>query len=500
MDGHTRTRTGALLGSIPFMAPEQRRDARAVRPATDVYALSVTLGWLLLGEAPEEPWTEEAAAQLRSVRAPEGLVQAFAAAGARRPEDRPADGAALLEVLRGCGVVPAPVPMPAGWEGVREEAPGGAVRGAAAPSGAHDPPTLAAQDPYKPNRGGVPTTPPGWRGRWVGGMSGFLVAGLLAGGLALSGNRAELGLKGAGSNLPDPPELPMCADAPTQWVDHVELGPEESVDADIADVDGDGLPDVLFANVMAESVSIWWGRKAGLPTERTDVKVGRVATVPAIADVDDDGNPDLVAGLYDDAAIGVVLGLGGRAFSAPATTTQEPPPFRVGLAGGGTGAWVLALQQLTDPMIYLRAPSTSLRERWGPQTRLLSVPSVEASRVIGGREASVWYAEGTALLRGAISENGLVQRTVRTELGQQVRAVLHDGTHRDAVIARLAGDTHDTFVRVSVTQPLCRVGIRSRDKLVHVLGDVDQDGVADLIETRTCERCSSNHVFVRGVR
>jgi serine/threonine-protein kinase len=131
MDGHTRTRTGALLGSIPFMAPEQRRDARAVQPATDVYALSVTLGWLLLGEAPEEPWTEEAAAQLRSVRAPEGLVHAFAAAGARRPEDRPADGAALLEVLRGCGVVPAPVPMPEGWEGVREEAPIATVRAAA---------------------------------------------------------------------------------------------------------------------------------------------------------------------------------------------------------------------------------------------------------------------------------------------------------------------------------------------------------------------------------
>ncbi len=74
--------------------------------------------------------------------------------------------------------------------------------------------------------------------------------------------------------------------------------------------------------------------------------------------------------------------------------------------------------------------------------------------------------------------------------------MLHEGTHRYAVIARLAGDSHDTFVRVSVTQPLCRVGIRSRDKLVHVLGDVDQDGVADLIETRTCERCSSNHVCV----
>ncbi len=85
-DGHTRTRTGALLGSIPFMAPEQRRDPRAVRPSTDVYALAVTLAWILLGEAPDDPWTEEAAAQLRAAGVPEGLVAAVGVGGARRAQ------------------------------------------------------------------------------------------------------------------------------------------------------------------------------------------------------------------------------------------------------------------------------------------------------------------------------------------------------------------------------------------------------------------------------
>ncbi len=47
--GHARTRTGNVIGSMPFMAPEQRRYPRAVRPATDVYGLAHTLVWLHLG-------------------------------------------------------------------------------------------------------------------------------------------------------------------------------------------------------------------------------------------------------------------------------------------------------------------------------------------------------------------------------------------------------------------------------------------------------------------
>ncbi len=43
-DGDALTRTGAQLGSLPYMAPEQLRgDAAAIGPATDVYALGVTL-------------------------------------------------------------------------------------------------------------------------------------------------------------------------------------------------------------------------------------------------------------------------------------------------------------------------------------------------------------------------------------------------------------------------------------------------------------------------
>jgi len=46
------TRTGMALGSVAFMAPEQRIDARRVAPAADLYAAACTLFNLVTGETP----------------------------------------------------------------------------------------------------------------------------------------------------------------------------------------------------------------------------------------------------------------------------------------------------------------------------------------------------------------------------------------------------------------------------------------------------------------
>src|SRR5262249_18520285 len=59
------TRTGALLGSIPYMAPEQLRgEAEAIGPRTDVYSLGVVLYELLALQAPYLADTGEATREL----------------------------------------------------------------------------------------------------------------------------------------------------------------------------------------------------------------------------------------------------------------------------------------------------------------------------------------------------------------------------------------------------------------------------------------------------
>ncbi len=53
---HRSTRTGVAMGSLSFMAPEQRLDARGVGPTADLYATAATLYNLLTGGNPVDLW------------------------------------------------------------------------------------------------------------------------------------------------------------------------------------------------------------------------------------------------------------------------------------------------------------------------------------------------------------------------------------------------------------------------------------------------------------
>lgn len=100
-DEAERTRTGLSLGTPAYMAPELLAGEPA-SPASDAYALGVTLFELLSGRRPHEAETLGALlkatatappADLRTLRPdlPASAIAAVEALMARRPQDRPAD-------------------------------------------------------------------------------------------------------------------------------------------------------------------------------------------------------------------------------------------------------------------------------------------------------------------------------------------------------------------------------------------------------------------------
>ena len=54
-----KTRTGMAMGSLAFMAPEQKADARSVGPPADLYGLATTLYFMLTGESPLDLFTAD---------------------------------------------------------------------------------------------------------------------------------------------------------------------------------------------------------------------------------------------------------------------------------------------------------------------------------------------------------------------------------------------------------------------------------------------------------
>ena len=94
-DSELRTETGKLIGTPPFMAPEQFRRPREVGPAADVFALGSVMVHAATGRGPFDSDSPYLVAyqvvhdepDLTGV--PENLAPLVARCLAKEPEDRP---------------------------------------------------------------------------------------------------------------------------------------------------------------------------------------------------------------------------------------------------------------------------------------------------------------------------------------------------------------------------------------------------------------------------
>ena len=115
-DSEMRTETGKLIGTPPFMAPEQFQRPREVGPAADVFALGSVLVHAATGSGPfdsESPYivayqVVHDDADLAGV--PAELVPLVESCLAKDPADRPTPGA-LMELLRTDAPHGAPAPL-----------------------------------------------------------------------------------------------------------------------------------------------------------------------------------------------------------------------------------------------------------------------------------------------------------------------------------------------------------------------------------------------------
>ncbi|PQO47556.1 serine/threonine-protein kinase [Blastopirellula marina] len=104
------TKSGAVMGTIDYMAPEQAIDAKSVTPQADIYSLGCTLCYLLTGQPPFGGDTllvkllnhrDQAPVRLTAARddVPPALDAVYQKCLAKQPGDRYRDTAALVSDL-----------------------------------------------------------------------------------------------------------------------------------------------------------------------------------------------------------------------------------------------------------------------------------------------------------------------------------------------------------------------------------------------------------------
>jgi eukaryotic-like serine/threonine-protein kinase len=187
VDGERLTRTGFVIGTAGYLAPERRRGEPAT-VRTDLWALGATLTELLTGAAPGDEATERLSA--RDDLSPR-LRELLRRLLAEHPDDRPADALAALALLaedpaRSGAPTPPPLNAHASPLQATTETSTPPTGTPTPPTGAPTPSTGAATD-----GGGVPRDP-SRRSRRAGALVALVAAGLVVTGvLASSGQRGN---------------------------------------------------------------------------------------------------------------------------------------------------------------------------------------------------------------------------------------------------------------------------------------------------------------------
>jgi serine/threonine protein kinase len=499
-----QSRTGALLGTLPYMAPEQRRDTRAVCPGTDLYAWGVLVAWMRTGECPGELYVPAAQEALRALLRGAGepddaLYETIVHVGAYEPGDRPADGAALATMLRsrwtdiGAPCLSAPVEFSQSWRGDAVATPPATYASASPPTPPAKPRspirTLAgiglglalaagtgaavARWPWSPS---PPSAPPA--------SSASLPSASLSG---ASPSGADL----AGA------ALPICDGVPRGLQPVVRQAPEETVAANAFDLDADGLQDAVYTNQLAASLTIWWGARSAVLAAPTNMPAARSH---AAAQLYAYGSARELLLPLPDASTIARWSVTGRTFTPMAAVEQPGTPTAAAVVNWD-GDDVPDLLVETVPCVMFRRGDGAGGFEVGRCAALRAGVHVVGAVQVGDRATAVLFdadggflahggADGTSLVREAIAPGVPLPRTdADGEVYVAQGPILQRWTRTDAVFGTPGAWSGCTWATDN-----------DGDWKLFGAVDADQDGTPEVLAARTCAGCTSNQTMLRAIR
>jgi hypothetical protein len=101
----------------------------------------------------------------------------------------------------------------------------------------------------------------------------------------------------------------------------------------VADVNGDGIPDVIITNELINgAATVLLGKGNGTFHSPMSFAAGKYPNAVVVADVNGDGHPDIIVGNFSYANVSVLLGNGNGTFQAPLNLTTNVGGQSVALA------------------------------------------------------------------------------------------------------------------------------------------------------------------------
>lgn len=349
------TKTNALMGSIQFMSPEQRTDAKRVDHRTDLYSVAMTLVWLIEGQTVGDIYVPEVLSDLRS-RYPSNLIDIVEKAGHRSPDNRYHNATEMRQALEGLPLSCSDVEQQLFGIQIAETSIGDLYNSRSELTSILDSTTSVESVKEATQTAPLSATALNRLNALMGGVV-LLLLGI--GGLLLfdkqESKQVSPSLEGstenstatASPNATLTKTFKRCSTFIETTQSSLQVGPREAYSMSMGDFNRDGLQDAAFSNLMDKSISLYYGdgQKMIDAIEPIEIPTLRLATQPLFGDLDNDGRMDIVGLHHDASRITIHKGLKDGNFRGLDVygrdeMLQEPAPLTGSLVDINDDGWL----------------------------------------------------------------------------------------------------------------------------------------------------------------
>jgi len=506
------TKTNALMGSIQFMSPEQRIDAKRVDGSSDLYSLAMTMVWLLEGKTVGDIFVGEVIEELRR-RYPEDLVNIIETAGQRSPENRYSTAAEMRDALRRLNL---------NVECDESLLFGLPVRETPIHPQQFEAMTTIGSQPNASIEAEVTKTAKNLN-RLIYIMVGVLFILLGIGSiLAYDRLREQATMETTSGTLVKSEliqKIEQCPYQITSTQTSLVMGPRESYNMVMNDFNGDGHQDAAFANLMDKSFSVYYGDGQNPidALEAIEVNSVRSFTAPLFGDVNKDGIVDMVGLHKDSSTITVHKGLSPTSFRGLEMygrdeMLQEPAPILGTLTDYDQDGWLDLLFMVKNGTGY--ALLSRLNATKGLDYEILDLPGVEEEpfrwHKILARFPNQFVLSQSAPIVSYIADNRLTTQTIQQNGMLGPKTTVSDNVAGLSIMQVLETPSGTTWILkgknnqivmlkegespCELMENLKQVGQMS-ERGHASFGDWNKDGKLDILTSASCTYCTSNHIL-----
>lgn len=479
------TKTGALLGSLAFMSPEQRINPSEITPASDIYSATMTLVWLLEHRNVADLYLPDTINDLCKTY-PKALVDIIEKGGKHKPEERFASAQEMIQALKSIE--------------------------ASLPESEHSLLGLQLQEVSVQELRPSPIAPLVTENqsmelktlhsmRWLLILVVVLLLGIGSALLWQSFTRVVV----PASVQEEKARIPMCKNQVQSFARMSKLGPRESVQTAFADINQDGKMDALYVNQYDQNLSMYWGNAEHKLNDVLEVPFERSRSRPIIADVNNDGLLDMVSLHIDLQIVQIYLAQSTTSWTPPSEDNhtrffQVPPPYE-GMAYDGNKDGLLDLyivaHNIAGDVFEVIWRAGDLEKRFTNHEFLMAFPSIP---VLDPLYPFVYWMDQGVLYKRDLLNIG----TAAIVLAEN----LNDWHPQQSIVNRKGEselylfDSADILYKWTEAEGVCQVSsipLDPRDlNYEESFGYFDDNDLVDIATTRTCMYCTSNHLLLLG--